>query len=329
MCNRKQNTKFNNKYSDDEIVPIGLPQGTALSVLLFILYINDIVKVTDHAKVVMFADDTTITVKAKTYEDAIHLMNNDFNKILNWLNLNKLMLNVDKTKCMIFSSKSINTSKYITLGGCNIERVDKIKYLGFMINEKLNLNDQIQKCTQKAAVKVNMLKRISKKLTFQTRKIIYSTLVQPNFDYCSTIYLNATKEQVKTMQKIQNRGMRTILRCEYNTPKKFMLNCLGWLGIEQRIIFNVLVMIHKIKIGLLPDYLTNEITYVRNVSTRSLRNSNDFRLPNFKNELTRNSIFYEGVKKYNALPNVIKEINSITKFKVECKKYVLEKYPII
>lgn len=233
LQDRRQKTMFKNKCSDNDIVPIGLPQRTALSVLLFLIYINDIVLAPVNAKVIMFADDTTLTVKAKTVERAMELMTEDLEKIFNWLNVNKLKLNVDKTKWMIFTNKNnINTNLSLTIGGSNIERVNKIKYLGVIINDKLRPDDQVKKCVSKAASKVNMLKRLSNKLTFETRKIVYSTIVQPNFDYCSTLYLNATKEQIKSMQKIQNRGMRIILKCDYLTSKKFMLDSLGWLSIS-------------------------------------------------------------------------------------------------
>lgn len=90
----------------------------------------------------MFADDTTITVRAKTLEKAKQIMNNDLRKIYKWLNVNKLKLNIDKTKCMIFSKKNINTEKHLTFADSQIERVNKIKYLGVIINEKLKCNDQ-------------------------------------------------------------------------------------------------------------------------------------------------------------------------------------------
>lgn len=328
LKHRKQKTKYNNEYSSEEEIPIGLPQGTALSVLLFILYINDIVNVTDHSNIEMFADDTAITIKEKTFDKASALMNIDLRKIYKWLNENKLKLNIDKTKCMIFSKKTISTEKYLTFAETKIERVDKIKYLGVIINEKLKCNDQIQKCVSKAASKVNLLKRLSKKLNFSSRKLVYNSLIQPNFDYCSTLYLNATKEQIKCMQKIQNRGMRTILKCHYLTPKKYMLDCLGWLSISQRIKFNCIVMIFKIKHDLLPEYLKNELNYVCNMSNRNLRNAHDFRLPNYKLDVTRKSIFYDGIKLFNGLPQYLKEISSLTKFKSECKKYILQSFPV-
>lgn len=76
-------------------------------------------------------------------------------------------------------------------------------------------------------------------MTFDTRKIIYSTIVLPHFEYYSTIYFNCNKKQIATLQKIQNRAMRIILKCNLETPRDFMLNALKWMSISQRIKYNV------------------------------------------------------------------------------------------
>lgn len=323
LSDRKQKTKFRNNISDKIVVPIGLPQGTALSVLLFILYINDIVYATKNAKVVMFADDTTLTITSNSLTEAMNLMNNELNNIFLWLSENKLMLNVEKTKWMLLSNKkNNNVNLSLKIGGKEIEKVNKIKYLGVAINDKLNMNDQIQKCISKAAQKVNMLKRMANKLTFDAKKIVYSTVIQPNFDYCSTLFLSATNDQIKRMQKIQNRGMRIILKCDFLTPKKFMLEQLGWLSVSQRIIFNSIVMVFKLKNGLVPNYICDEVLYVNNVHSVNVRNMNNFRLPKYKTDLTRKSIFYEGLKMYNELPIDIKNITNLNAFKIKCKEYV-------
>lgn len=83
---RKQRTKFKNSTSREEEVPIGLPQGTALSVVLFIMYINDLAKIPIHCKIVLFADDTVVYIQAKDINDAIMKINEDLERIYQWLN---------------------------------------------------------------------------------------------------------------------------------------------------------------------------------------------------------------------------------------------------
>lgn len=107
-----------------------------------------------------------------------------------------------------------------------------------------------------------------------------------------------------------------------------MLNELGWLSIMQRIRFNVLVMIFKIKNGLTPQYLSDDITFVHEVHDINLRSNENFRLPKYKTSITRNSIFYEGIKLYNGLPKAIKDITNLNTFKTKCKDYVMNETPI-
>lgn len=122
--------------------------------------------------------------------------------------------------------------------------------------------------------------------------------------------------------------MRIILKCGFLTPKKFMLDALDWLSITQRIKFNALVMVFKIKNGLAPKYLNDDITFVNDIYDRTLRNSSDFRLPKYKTNITTKSIFYEGIKLYNELPDRIKNANSLYTFKKHCKIYVKNEIPI-
>lgn len=208
---RRQKTKFQKRESNEKEISIGIPQGTQLSVILFILYINDIVHETENASIIMFADDTVLKIRGKDIDSTIRQMNSDLEKVLNWLNVNKLKLNVDKTKWMIFGYKKNDIQeKILQIDNIKIERVNTIKYLGIIISENLKMEEQVNKIVSKNAKKVNALYRISKKLTLDARKTVYNTIIRPNFDYCSTLYLNTSREQINAMQAIQNRAMRIL-----------------------------------------------------------------------------------------------------------------------
>lgn len=133
------------------------------------------------------------------------------------------------------------------------------------------------------------------------------------------------------MQKLQNRTMRLILKCEYITPREFMLTALGWMSVSQRIKYNVLVMIFKMTKKLLPSYLCDKLIYNRDVHTLNTRNNvnNELRLPNFKFEKSRKNLFYNGIKLFNELPMDIKKAETLSKFKKNCKMYVMNNYSIV
>lgn len=332
MADRRQKVKYNGDISEELEIPIGLPQGTALSVILFILYINDIVKIGQHSQIALFADDTAITVTDRNANNAINKMNHDLKLIYNWLNTNKLMLNVNKTKWIKISNNKINdvncTNK-VKIGDEEIEQVKCIKYLGIQIDDNLKMDSQINQLIKNTAKKINLLKRISHKLTYDIKKIIYYSIIAPNFNYCSTIYILCTKEQIMSLQKQQNRAMRIIIKCDFLTPREGMLNTLGWISVSQSIKLNCLIMVYKIINNLVPQYLKQNITYNRDIHNYNTRNINNFRLPKIITENSKKNIYYAGLKLYNDLPNEIKEAQTLKEFKKKCLSFVRENYEIL
>lgn len=323
MNNRKQKVNYNNKFSNVNDIPIGLPQGTQLSVILFLLYINDIAKATDFGKIYLFADDTVLVVRNRDIDTAIKQTNHDLGNVYNWLNLNKLKLNTNKTEYMAISKKKlIIDQNCIIIGNEAIKRVEHVKYLGFYLDENLNFNKQIDVLRKKLASKINFMKRISKKLTFDTKKTIYNAIIAPHFEYCSTLYINCNKEQIDTLQKLQNRAMRIILNCEFRTHINDMLETLDWLNITQKIKHNIIMYVFKMKNEQTPQYLSNKLEYSRDMHNRNTRSRNELRLPKFKSDFGRKNIFYNGVKMYNDLPIEMKNETNLNKFKKLLLSYV-------
>lgn len=140
LNNRRQHTRFRGSISDDADVPIGLPQGTQLSVYLFLLYINDLPDIPHLGEIVLFADDTGLTIKHKNTEIAIEIANRELKEIENWLHANKLKINVLKSHWILISKDNEDGNNDYTIRMENqiIERVKEIKYLGFEIDEKLD-----------------------------------------------------------------------------------------------------------------------------------------------------------------------------------------------
>lgn len=323
MKDRKQIVIYKNEKSDPNEIPIGLPQGTQLSVILFLLYINDIIKAAKHGKIMLFADDTVLITKCNNIQEGIQKTNEDLESIYNWLNANKLKLNIEKTKYMLISKKDLNyNSNEIKIGDQSIERVKQIKYLGIQIDDKLTLNAQIEGLTKKIATKTNFLYRISRKLTQNTKKMIYNSFILPHFDFCSTLYIGHTQAQLKQLQKLQNRALRIILNCEFRTETKYMLDTLKMMSVKQRWMFNLMTFIFKIKNNLAPKYLTQKLKYNNDTHNLNTRNKNELRLPNIKSKFARNTIFYNGIKMYNTLPPVLKHETNIKKFKINLEQYI-------
>lgn len=179
------------------------------------------------------------------------------------------------------------------------------------------------------AKKVNVLSRLNRKLSIQSKITVYSTTISPHIDYCSTLLYLINKEDIKRIQKIQSRAMRVILNAKRDEKIEKMLSKLNWLSVNQKIVLNCLVFIHKIQHGLLPTYLNNQIVYNRDVTPYNTRTKNNFRLPQCKKAQTQNSIYYKGLKQYNELPSILKEEKDLSSFKDRLLQHILNTIKVI
>ena len=127
-----------------KLITCGVPQGSILGPLLFLLYINDIASVSSILFSIVFADDTTVFYSSKNFQELSDVVNNELSKIKEWLNANRLSLNIDKTHFMIFRPKGKKENcPTIHINGSSIQEVDDAKCLGIIIDNKLNWIEHI------------------------------------------------------------------------------------------------------------------------------------------------------------------------------------------
>lgn len=324
--NRVQVTKYNGCMSPESPIDLGVPQGSVLGPLLFILYINDVKRVLRRAEVNLFADDTVLFIVANSFDEAFSEMNSELHSFSEWLKWKKLKLNVAKTKCMVVTNRlQDNLTRTVQIEGEQIQRVATMKYLGVILDEKLNFNEHIDYTIRKAARKFGVLCRINRFLTADAKILIYKSIIAPHFDYCASILFLASDQQMKRMQILQNKVMRLILCCDRLTPRVFMLDCLQWMSVRQRVVFNTLVFVYRVTRGMAPQYLRNTVVYGRDVHRYETRQTGDLRVMNFRKACTQNSLFFKGYKLYNELPETAKQARTLTEFKRLCKIFVAER----
>lgn len=328
LTNRKQRTKFNNDFSQEIAVNIGIPQGSVLSCLLFIIFINDIKAVFIFSIIRLFADDTLIEIECDNIADGFKKLQVDLNNLFNYLCACKLSLNVDKTKFMIVSTKKVRQDDELMLNNSKIEQVKEFKYLGVMLDDRLTMEAHTDFICKKLNKKFFVFKRCEKKLNLAGKLSFCSSLVLPHFDSCGSILFLLNNSQINRIQVIQNRFMRTVLRRDSRTHISDMLNDLHWMSISQRIHYNSIKFIHKIAMGNAPQYLENKIVRVNQIHSRSTRQNNNFYIPLCTKETTRNLLLIKCLKIYNDVTtqyeNQIDNNNiSFVKFTA---KYVREKF---
>lgn len=326
LSSRVQVTRYNSATSPATDVNLGVPQGSVLGPLLFILYMNDLKQALRQAQVNLFADDTVLFVVGDSLDECFDVMNAELAGFVDWLRWKKLQLNVSKTKSMIVTTRRLNDiSRSVMVDGEAVERVEAIKYLGVMLDEKLNFNEHIDYTIRKAARKYGIMCRISRYLTSEAKIHVYNSLIAPHFDYCASILFLATRTQLKRMQVLQSRVMRLILKCDRLTSRQLMLECLQWMSVRQRIEYNTLVFVFRIRKGMAPKYLTETVVHGSDIHQYNTRQADDLRLLQCKKTCTQNSLLYKGYNLFNQLPGEAKLTSNINEFKRHCKTFVLRR----
>ena len=206
---RQQYVDFDGTPSNYNRILTGVPQGSILGPLLFIIYINDIAQSSKHFNFIIYADDTTLCSTLKINADATQL-NMELNNVSRWLNLNKLSLNVKKTKAIAFhmpQKKIIQPN--IQINGSNIAFVENFVFHGITINNKLNWNSHINKVTNKISKTVGLLNKLRSFLPSGVLQTIYNTLIL-------TYGILAWGRHTHAIHKIQKRAIRIIAASKYN-----------------------------------------------------------------------------------------------------------------
>lgn len=335
LSERSQQVKYGEAISTERGTTYGVPQGTVLGPVLFVLYINDIVKHVKRCKIQLFADDALLYVIGDKAEEVIKILNDDLVILLKWLDNNNMKVNISKTKAMIIRNKYAETytdpsqSVHVYMNNDKIDQVAEYKYLGIIIDENLSFSSHAAYVSNKVARKVNMLRRIGQNLTQYTKHVIYQTIISPHFSYCSTVLFLLSKTELDVLQRKQNQALRTILKASRYTNIKSMLRQLNLLGVRQMIVLNTMVFIYKMLHGMLPAHLLDHCKFVRDVHEHNTRSCNDFYVSTVSTNYAQNDLFHSGLVVYNALPREVKECEDVSKFKKECRKYVVENVDII
>ena len=208
---RTQFTSCNNASSEVKSITCGVPQGSVLGPLLFLIYINDLPNISMKLKFFLFADDTNIFYQCPNLEDLQRVLNRELKKLSLWLNANRLALNISKTNFVIFAAKN-KPLKNITLliNKKAIQQKDFVKYLGVLIDSKLTFKEHIMAISKKVSRITGAMYRIRNYVNDNTLRMIYFSLIYPHFIYGIPIWGNADNIHIDPLLKLQKKAIRII-----------------------------------------------------------------------------------------------------------------------
>jgi hypothetical protein len=298
-------------------VKCGVPQGSILGPLLFILYINDIIHSSELAKFIMFADDTNIFFKHKNLSILYNVINTELEKIYVWFKLNKLSLNIKKTNYILFQNgnKKINNNGLtINIDGTNIDQVGSTKFLGVVINSKLNWNNHIKIICNKISKNTGIILRTRNNLTHETLLMLYRSLIQPYIEYCNIIWAAGESTSLANLFRKQKKAIRAITFAKRNAHtgqifKQLLIPTLYEVNKYQTSCF-----VFKSVNNMLPPQFCNLFISNEDIHQHNTRNKDKIHLIPRRTNVRARSIRVYGAKIWNSLDKFITDSATISMF---------------
>jgi exonuclease III len=306
LSNREQFVTVSGKDSAKSEMAYGVPQGSILGPLLFIIYINDIPEISKLAKFILYADDANIIVTGNTITEVNEKILALANTLLEWVDSNGLALNLKKTHYVIFSRQRLdNDALSLNMANTPIERKTEARFLGVIVDEKMTWKSHITAIKIKMSRYIGIMYRLRGVLPIQARKQIFHSFVQSHLNYCSLIWGFSSKSNIEALFTKQKKGIRAIMPGRVNyyfkdgklpTHTKPGFNELGVMTVHNIIVQNTLLLLFKISGSLhstVPISVVNTIDLDAPTHGSTHDTCRDW-LDNYNCTLTRNSLFFKG-----------------------------------
>ena len=329
LKNRMQFVTYNQTYSTTLPTTCGVPQGSILGPLLFIIYINDICNTSQLLKFVMFADDTNVFVSHKSIKHIEKILNSELQNLVTWFKANKVSLNIEKTNFILFQRKAeMFPTKNIDLYMDNfkINQIQYAKFLGVTVDSKLTWKNHIAEIESKISKNIGVISRASKFLKTKELQTLYCSLILP-YLYCGVVlWGNNYQSNLNRIIKLQKRVIRITAKADHKHSTLPLFHNMGLLKFTDIVFKDTAIMMYEVANSQVPMRFTSMFKNFTSVHDHKTRQYNDFYFPKFKTNIKKFSFSVVGCKIWNSLSNELKSCKSLDTFKRNIKKYLLKFY---
>ena len=318
LQNRKQRVIIKGHASSWYTTNSGVPQGSVLGPLLFLIFINDI-DVGVLSEMRMFADDTMMFDVAQNISTSVSKINNDLNTLSTWAHQWRVTFNPEKTVYMVYSRSGKHVEHDpIVFSGVNIKQVTFHKHLGIVLNNRMSWENHVTYIVERVSTRINMMRRVQNVAPRNCLEVLYKSFVRPLFDYGDVLFPHISVTQCKRLEQIQRQAALICTNAYVRTPHILLLQELNWEQLSTRRKYHCLVLMFKIQKGLVPAYLSNMCPpTIEQAIPYRLRNRNNVSSFTCKYNAFSNSFFPSTIKSWNALDSGIRHISTVNMFKAK------------
>ena len=339
LVNRGQRVSVMGSLSERFSLDCGVPQGSCLGPLLFVIYASKLFSVVGdqlpHAH--CYADDTQIYLSFKpnsstSQEDAVRSMECCIEKIRRWLIQDRLLINDDKTEFMIIGTQQQLCKLHamnIKVRSSEIRPSSRVRNLGCCLDPNLHMCDHITNICKTAFYHLHNIRRIKKYLSRDSLLHLVHAFITSRLDYCNALLYGLPKEQIAKLQRVQNAAARVIMdvgKYSHITPVLYELH---WRPVQARIQFKILLLAFKAIHGLAPSYISNLLS-IKCKPSYNLRSNSGILLkpPSGKMLVTLGGRAFQAAAPHlwNELPLQLRTIQSVDVFKKSIKSFLFKQF---
>ena len=332
LTGREQFVEFNDVKSNCIPITTGVPQGSILGPLLFIIYLNDINLSSDKFQFLTYADDTTLfVIFDSAYEQSDEnisqddVLNAELEKVADWLSLNRLSLNKDKTKCMIFRNyNKIVLPPKLVIKNQIIEQVNNFNFLGIILDSNLNWKAHTESIGKKISKTIGIMNRLKHYLPMYTLKTIYNSLINSRLNYgilCWGLKQNG-------LVQLQKKAVRVIVNANYNAHADPIFKRLNILKVDDIAVSKLYKFYYRYTKKTLPHYFLNSSYLILPTHTHETRTS-DYILPRIRLKNTEFNVRYQLPLLLNENEtSIIDKVNTLSEygFSFHVKRHLISLY---